>query len=229
MLDDRLKGKNTMQKSAYFLALGFQTTPANLRRRRHVENRGPQPADSPVWTVDSGFRRDEGIAGRRNGIRHAFCAMKPLVNLLAVSVFVACWTVSVCAAPAGWNFSVQAQEVKPVNGVITIPSAAFKGGKASYYLYKHSDDQWIRFFVVRGNDGTIKTAFDACDVCFRAKKGYRQEGDAMLCVNCGLKFKTTQIGAATGGCNPHPLPSALQGDKLVITQQDVLSGAKYFR
>jgi uncharacterized membrane protein len=153
---------------------------------------------------------------------------KVIIALTATALIVFV-TVFSQAAPAGWSFTVQAQEVKPVNGVFTFPVSSFAGGKASHYLYKHSDNQWIRFFVVQGPDGVVKTAFDACDVCYRAKKGYRQESDAMLCINCGLKFKTEQIGAAKGGCNPHPLQSAIQGDKLVITQQDVLSGAKYFQ
>jgi uncharacterized membrane protein len=39
----------------------------------------------------------------------------------------------------------------------------------------------VNFFAVIGSDGQFHTAFDACDVCFDAKKGYYQQGSEMVC------------------------------------------------
>ena len=43
-------------------------------------------------------------------------------------------------------------------------------------------------------DGSIRTALDACVACNHAKLGYRQEGDLVVCNNCGMGFKPTDIG-----------------------------------
>lgn len=132
-------------------------------------------------------------------------------------------------AALAWNFTVPAVDVKPVNGAFAFPVAAFEDGKARHFEYKHSPDQVVRFFVVKSSDGVIRAAFDACDKCFRAKKGYVQQGDNMVCINCGLKFRTDKVNVVTGGCNPVALKKNIVGPNLVIAQSDVLAGLKYFQ
>lgn len=128
-----------------------------------------------------------------------------------------------------WNFTAPAQEVRPENGVFAFPVSAFADGKAKHFEYKVSPENRIRFFLVKSADGKIRSAFDACEVCFRAKKGYVQQGNDMICINCGLKFKTEKVGDMKGGCNPSPLKRTIEGDKVVISLADVMSGQRYFQ
>jgi uncharacterized membrane protein len=128
-----------------------------------------------------------------------------------------------------WNFTVPAVEVRPASGVIVFPSSAFADGRAKHFLYKHSPNEWIRFFIIKSDDGVIRAAFDACDVCYRSRKGYRQEGNFMVCLNCGLKFRSNKINEVKGGCNPAPLKRVVQGGNLVISQRDLLSGLGFFK
>jgi uncharacterized membrane protein len=150
--------------------------------------------------------------------------LRPIVPVV---IAVACALVFVNVADA-WNFRVPAAEVRPTNGAFVFPASAFANGGARYFVYKHSPSQWIRFFVVKSTDGVIRAAFDACDVCFKSKKGYLQQGNFMVCANCGLKFRTDKINEIRGGCNPAPLRRVAKGGKLIIGLQDVLSGTKYF-
>ncbi|HEY7527662.1 MAG TPA: Fe-S-containing protein, partial [Candidatus Deferrimicrobiaceae bacterium] len=64
------------------------------------------------------------------------------------------------------------------------------------------DGRQFHYFVLRSSDGTYRAAFDACDVCFRANRGYRQEGDLMVCNQCGQTFPSVKINEVKGGCNP---------------------------
>jgi uncharacterized membrane protein len=128
-----------------------------------------------------------------------------------------------------WNFSVPVQEVKPTDGVFAFPATGFQDGKAKYFQFSPSANQKIRFFVVKSTDGVIRAAFDACDVCWRAKKGYVQQGNEMVCVNCGLKFRTDKVNVVTGGCNPSALNRTIKDGKVIITQQDVMSGLRFFQ
>jgi len=89
----------------------------------------------------------------------------------------------------------------------------------------------IRFFAVKASDGTIKTGFDSCDVCYASNKGYRQEGDYMICNNCGNRYPIIGLGTENknpGGCWPGYLPSAIDGDNLVIKESDLQAGAWRF-
>ena len=127
------------------------------------------------------------------------------------------------------NFTVPAIDVQPSNGEFSFPASEFQDGKARHFSYKASPNQSIRFFVIKSSDGVIRAAFDACEVCYRAQKGYVQQGNNMICINCGRKFRSDKVNEVTGGCNPSALKRTLRDNKVFITQQDVLAGAKYFK
>ncbi len=154
--------------------------------------------------------------------------MLVLTTMIALAATLAFSATPVLAAPQG-NFTVQAQEVNPANGVFQFPAGSFDDGKAKHYVYKYSPDEWVRFFVVKSSDGVIRAAFDACDVCFKGKKGYVQQGNFMICVNCGLKFRTDKVNEVTGGCNPGALKRTEKDGNIIITQHDVLAGLGYFK
>ena len=111
----------------------------------------------------------------------------------------------------------------------TYQASSFSDGKAKYYAYQTPDGLNIRYFILKSSDGVIRAAFDSCDTCWTAGKGYRQEGDNMVCNNCGLKFASVKINEVKGGCNPAPLTRAMRGDKVVIKVKDIVAeGAFYF-
>ncbi len=117
--------------------------------------------------------------------------------------------------------------LKVINGEVRIPVAQVDDGQAHFFEIATSQGD-IKFFVVKSVDGVMRAAFDTCDVCYKAKKGYRQEGNQMVCNNCNMKFRTDMINEVKGGCNPAPLERRIDGSQLVITEQDLLTGAWYF-
>lgn len=94
--------------------------------------------------------------------------------------------------------------------------------KATFYNYD-SQGVTIRFFAVLDPSGTVHVAFDACDVCYEAKKGYIQSGDVMRCINCGQEFSINGIGLDNrgGGCWPSFLPIVIDGDNVIIKITDL--------
>ncbi|MBW1797764.1 MAG: DUF2318 domain-containing protein, partial [Deltaproteobacteria bacterium] len=63
--------------------------------------------------------------------------------------------------------------------------------------------------------------------CYRSGKGYVQEGDFMVCTNCGRKFASTRINEVKGGCNPAPLKRKINGKDLVIEMKDINANSWY--
>jgi uncharacterized membrane protein len=105
----------------------------------------------------------------------------------------------------------------------------FADGQAKYYSYKSPQGLDIRYFLLKSSDGVIRAAFDSCDTCWSAGKGYRQEGDNMVCNNCGLRFASVKINEIKGGCNPAPLTRATRGDKIIVKVKDIIEqGSFYF-
>ena len=130
-----------------------------------------------------------------------------------------------------WKFSASGgtkyPAVRVVDGQAAIPLQQVDDGRAHFFSYKNGATS-IDFFVLKSRDGVMRAAFDACDVCYRDKQGYRQEGDEMVCVNCGQRFHSNLINEVKGGCNPAPLERRESDGRLLIREADLLQGARCF-
>jgi uncharacterized membrane protein len=126
-----------------------------------------------------------------------------------------------------FGFLSRYKSVKDIDGEVRIGVGDVSDGKAHYYSYENGGTT-VKFFVVKSPDGIIRAAFDACDVCFHAKKGYGQEDDFMICNNCGMKFHSSRVNVVEGGCNPAPLKRSKVGEEVVIKVADILPGSKFF-
>jgi uncharacterized membrane protein len=105
---------------------------------------------------------------------------------------------------------------------ILVPLAEI-GSEAVFYSY-NSNGVGIEYFILEGSDGDIHAAFNACDICYDAKKGYKQDGDLMRCVLCGLEFPVNGLGSENtgGGCWPSFLPIEKNNGNIVISISDLL-------
>ena len=93
---------------------------------------------------------------------------------------------------------------------------------AKFYSYD-SKGVTIQYFAVKDSQGNVHVAFNACDVCYPEKKGYKQVGDVMQCLNCGKEFAITSIGSenTAGGCWPSYLPMTINGNDVIIKVSDL--------
>ena len=71
------------------------------------------------------------------------------------------------------------------------------------------DGTRMEVLAVKAPDGTIRTAFNTCQVCYNSGRGYFvQTGALLVCQNCGQRFRMSQVERQSGGCNPVPISSA---------------------
>ena len=118
-------------------------------------------------------------------------------------------------------------KLRAVNGEVSVPVSELSE-KARFYEYKTEAGKTVRFFAVKSSDGVYRAALDACDVCFHAKKGYGQEGEDMVCNNCGMHFPSAKINEVKGGCNPVGLERKVTGDRLNLSARELEAGVSYF-
>ena len=111
--------------------------------------------------------------------------------------------------------------------IVTYPESHFMDGTAKFFQHQYGDIT-IKYFILKSSDGVIRAAFDACDVCWPAGQGYYQEGDHMVCRNCGRRFASIRINEIKGGCNPAPLNRSVKDGQVVIQVKDLLEGKGYF-
>lgn len=137
---------------------------------------------------------------------------------------------SVTLVTSAFSFSLfsRGEEVlSPSQGKVQIPIADISDGKAHHFTVKAGDGTNVVFFVLKSRDGVIRAAIDTCDVCYRSGKGYYQEGDFMVCENCGQRFASDKINVIKGGCNPAPLERQIVGKNLEIAMADINKNTWY--
>ncbi|MDR2375267.1 MAG: DUF2318 domain-containing protein [Treponema sp.] len=87
----------------------------------------------------------------------------------------------------------------------------------------------LEILAVKAPDGTIRTAFNTCQVCYSSGRGfYKQQGTVLVCQNCGNRFRMSQVGIRSGGCNPVPISAANKTvtDTTITISRNFLNEAK---
>jgi high-affinity iron transporter len=110
------------------------------------------------------------------------------------------------------NAPAQATRLAATNGVVRIPLSALTGASLHFYS-ADLNGTWVRFLVLHKTNGDYTTVLDACQIC--GNVGYRQEGQNIVCRNCGAVMNASSIGMP-GGCNPIPLKSRVEGGEVVV-------------
>ena len=152
----------------------------------------------------------------------------PIYALISIGLLVV-----TCAVYVYMNFMKKGTSVQVLyssqstGSDVEYPIDLFADGKARHY--EHNDGALtIKYFIIKSSDGVIRAAFDACDVCWPAGKGYVQSEDVMICRNCGRRFASVLVNEVKGGCNPAPLNRTVENGKLIIKVKDILQGKQYF-
>ncbi|MDF2484885.1 MAG: uncharacterized protein K0R46_1053 [Herbinix sp.] len=86
----------------------------------------------------------------------------------------------------------------------------------------------LEVIAVKAPDGTIRTAFNTCQVCYSSGKGYyKQEGDQLVCQNCGNQFGMGDVEVTKGGCNPVPITPEYKNvtAETITISKDILAQA----
>ena len=105
------------------------------------------------------------------------------------------------------------------DGCLAIPIADLSQ-TASFYK-ADLDGTEVEIVALKDSKGNLRTAFNACQVCYSSGRGYyRQDGDYLVCQNCGNSFTIDQVGIASGGCNPWPI---LDSDRTVTDDEIQIS------
>ncbi|MDR2770653.1 MAG: DUF2318 domain-containing protein [Clostridiales Family XIII bacterium] len=87
----------------------------------------------------------------------------------------------------------------------------------------------LEVIAVEAPDGTVRTAFNTCQVCYDSGRGYyEQDGDVLVCQNCGNRFRMDQVEVQSGGCNPVPIfpQNKTVSDENITISDEFLTEAK---
>ena len=177
--------------------------------------RAPRPAPMEGETAPDRRKR---LAAFHRARRWALSAS---LTALLISAMLSSSLVAVAAR----DTELPLTEVQAHENMVHIPVADVNDGQMHKYVYRH-DGIEIRFFFIRRNDGSIAAALDACGIC--PPKGYRREGDQVICRNCDAPINLDTIGEP-GGCNPVPLTATMDAQNVVVTLADLTANEGKFK
>lgn len=131
-----------------------------------------------------------------------------VIGLVVVVLLVGVWFVSNKGKGEEEGKEKEAQTVTlSESGDLVIPIKDISE-KVSFYPLE-IEGTALEVLAVKASDGTIRTAFNTCQICFSSGRGYYvQEGELLVCQNCGNRFETKDVEIARGGCNPVPIFAA---------------------
>jgi len=197
----------------------------STRKKQNVKSKKGNPSansqNKKVTLEKRQAKKDVVLGTEKKGRLPLIVAIVSSVLIVAGGIYFASYDRSE-TAPVAASFSSE-----NVASQVSLPATLFEDGKARHFQHVAGDFK-IKYFVLKSADGIIRAAFDACDVCWPAGKGYYQEGDYMVCRNCGRKFASVLVNEVKGGCNPAPLNRKLENGKVIIEVKDILEGQQYF-
>ncbi|HML68293.1 MAG TPA: DUF2318 domain-containing protein [Clostridia bacterium] len=178
------------------------------------------------------------IISKKTRLRFVACSVLLLLALTAI--------LSACAAPndtaqsansADTNEIAQAADTGSTQAAtadsstsgadLVIPISEISETATFYPL--EIEGTKMEVLAVKAPDGTIRTAFNTCQVCFDSGKGYyKQDGDVLVCQNCGNRFSMSDVEVTRGGCNPVPITSEYKTvtDEFITISYDFLNEAR---
>jgi len=117
--------------------------------------------------------------------------------------------------------AVPARMLTAQNNQVHIPLSELTDSSLHFYAVD-VEGTTMRFLVVHQSNGNYAVALDACQIC--GWSGYRQQGQNVICRNCGATIYIPSIGEH-GGCNPVPLKSNVEGGEVIIDLSTFASSA----
>ncbi len=93
-----------------------------------------------------------------------------------------------------------------------------------------ADGVTVQFLAIRDSGGEVRLGYNTCQVCSPSPYAYfAQDGDKLVCQNCGLSFTAENVGAGGYSCNPAAISDAVWADgTITIPAASVLAVADRF-
>ena len=139
---------------------------------------------------------------------------------------------ALCALCAYSAFADEGGIIKPAikDADLVIPAAEITSN-ASFYPVDIEGTR-LEVIAVRAADGTVRTAFNTCQVCYGSGRGfYKQQGNLLVCQNCGNRFRMSQVELTAGGCNPVPIQEPnkkISGTSITIPKEFLAQAKSIF-
>lgn len=158
-----------------------------------------------------------------------------IISLSAIVLLVIAFSIKKPGSSSQLTLAVSKQEdvraEKVIDADIVIPISEIS--ETVKYFPAQINGIELEALAVMAPDGTIRTAFNTCQVCYSSGRGYYvQDGDVLVCQNCGNRFAMEDVEVARGGCNPVPITEeykTVSEDSIIISKEFLAEATVIFQ
>jgi len=131
---------------------------------------------------------------------------------------------------SGWLSHPGYQRVSPDrDGMVRIDVSDLERNRVRFYRFLNTGNQEVKFLVGRDEHGVIQVGFDAGESHFKLGRGFSFQDGWIVDNKCETANRLSRVNEGGSGCMPTPVEHRVEGDTLVIAENDVLQGWRYFR
>lgn len=153
---------------------------------------------------------------------------KPLHGLILVLLFAA--TVLVADLAISGGFYGDFERVAPdAEGRVEIDVSDLQPNQVRFFRFLNTSNQEVKFFVGRDESGEIHVAFDASETDYKRKRGFRHEGEWLVNNKCDTALRLDEVNDGGGGCRPVLLEHRVHDGRVILREEQILAGWRYFR
>src|SRR5271168_5375997 len=136
----------------------------------------------------------------------------------------------ILAAGAAFLIFTATSECTAVSGSddVAVNVSALRPGSARLFCYTDNAGERLRFVLARGNDGKVRSVFDACRQCFAFHRGYRLAGGDLICRVCGNRYPIDRMTEGKASCVPASLSHEDDSGIVHIKTADLKAGGAFF-
>jgi uncharacterized membrane protein len=136
----------------------------------------------------------------------------------------------ILAAGAAFLIFTATSECTAVSGSdhVAVNVSALRPGSARLFCYTDNAGERLRFLLARGDDGKVRSVFDACRQCFAFHRGYRIVGGELICRVCGNHYPIDRMTVGKASCVPASLPHEDDSGIVHIKTADLKAGGALF-
>src|SRR5258707_12436287 len=134
------------------------------------------------------------------------------------------------AAGAAFLIFTATSDCTTVNGStdVAVNVSALGPGSARLFCYTDDAGKRLRFVLARGDDGKVRSVFDACRQCFTFHRGYRVVGGDLICRVCGNHYRIDRMAERKASWVPASLPHEDDSSTIRIKTADLRAGHALF-
>jgi uncharacterized membrane protein len=153
---------------------------------------------------------------------------RPIHGILLVLAFMGLVWAAEWASDGGFNRKRHVRVRAEADRTVRIDTAEFKPLDVRFYRYLSAGNQEVKFLVGRDGAGHLHATFDANELCAKTRRGYRAQGEWLVCNKCEKAFRLAEVDANPGGCWPVTIAFRLEGSEVVMTEDALLTGWRLF-